>query len=448
MSRFTAAMVQLSGLAMVAAACTTSDGTGPSPIVRTPVTITPADQWSGGTIQLHSAAFQNVPDSGFTVFAGTTVLVHHRDSDSTASVILPAAPSGPLEIRISSGGDTVSVGSVNVVGYAGIRVASEQINDGFNTWDRGSPAVLGIAYLGPDTGSGLPPQAVATLDLKSGQVTKYAETASNGLSDYGAAPSFHTDEVTIANGATTTVWRLGSTAESLGVVLIPDTRYLVRFADSTWFWTDNHHGYGANTVTGHNSPMVGLESSWGWVFSPDRTMVIPLVDATDSGAVVLSAATGAVLRDVPSVSSVTAAAFSPDGAHVFVGGQPRTGGPLLTAVDRATGTVIGVDSSFAAADAGPIGMAVDSAGGRLFVAVNAGSAGHVELRVYDASTLALIATLDPPTEAPTCGACWIAPTVFSSSEHRVYVVPQLIHPLADMTPTPIYMFDVLPSVTP
>lgn len=428
----------VAALCTAAIGCNSPDSTGPSPLISTTFAIAPASQWSGGSVTVVSPAFSLFADSSFSVFVEDAAVGHRRLSDSAIVLTLPSLPSGRATIRVASGPDTVVAGSVAVAGFAGVTATDAVVGNLYSMLDPVAGSALGTVVL-PSGAS-----ALASVDLLSGRVSVFLGPA-GAFSYYGPAPDFRKGEVTFQklgapSGAVT--WRIGpSGADSIGAAPYWYGRFAAQIGDSAWLLTDNHWGY-AMGPGGQQSPTISLESTWGFVYSPQRDLVTPLMNAS-GGAPIFDGATGTIPLTVPSMKRVTAAAFSPDERTVFLGGAPTSGGRwLLESVDLASGDPVAFDTTFAADTAGPIGMAMDPAGGQLVVAVNAGAAGRVQLRVYDASTLALLATLDPPADAPACGGCWIAPTVVDMPTRRAYV---LIggDSFSDRHPR-IYSFDMLP----
>jgi hypothetical protein len=125
------------GLLLLAAAC--SEATTPSapPVVG----ISPTVQWSGGEVELTSAAFASVLP---VLVSGAETLAVRRIATSTVGASLPLGPSGTVTIELLQGGRRFQLDPVQRVGFKEVQL-------------------LRVVWVGPTS----PPSVVWTFDLLS-----------------------------------------------------------------------------------------------------------------------------------------------------------------------------------------------------------------------------------------------------------------------------------------
>jgi hypothetical protein len=93
-----------------------SDNAAPAPPPT--YSLSPAQQWSGGTVQVRSASFHQ-PAALPVITSGTDTLVAFRVDDSTLAVTLPQGPSGAIALVASAGGSQYNLGGVQRYGLRG-----------------------------------------------------------------------------------------------------------------------------------------------------------------------------------------------------------------------------------------------------------------------------------------------------------------------------------------
>jgi hypothetical protein len=414
-------------LLLLGSAC--ADGT--SPPSYPPGGVSPAAQWSGGTITAHSAGFtgQALP----ALYAAGTALSVTRVDDTTLSVRLPVAPSGDLLIsRSASGHDSVSV--VQIVGLDRSRSVTGML--GFEPL---VPECVGGVYFVAQ-GPGAPQAAnLAILDPATDQVT-YIDGLEPVEQGFGIQPGFQPNRYVLRDSTGLLgVWRLFPTPlflDSAGVQTI-SARHLSQLNDSTWLSTFSNL-LQLTTPSGVRNSTAGLiNDPLRLAYSPDGTRVaMVLASAIGSRAPVLAAVTGdtayTYLAQAPA-----GAAFSHHADALFVSVAVQLGVDSLLAVHASDGVRIGA----VPLPAGYKGfaLAADAKVDRVYQVAE--SSGTKALLVYDGATLALLGKLTCPA---SCGNIysWSAGIGVDTTTGKIHVA----FPSAGAFDTqfPVITYDRLP----
>ena len=417
-------------LTMAAAACSDS-WIDPGPPAN-PITyaVSPARQWSGGTMTLRSSR-ANAGHSSRLVLAGEDSVLATAVDDTTYTFSLPTGPSGSMAIRVTrSGGAVDSAGTVDRVGFA----TTEDMPSpywSFSAWRPGGhPAILGTAFASQD---------LASFDLVTGIVTDYPGIKSGGEFTYPVSVTEYETSVTTAAGAdTVAVTQLYPTVVSrftFSPIGLP--RQAVALSDSLYIATSHHSAYIRSL---DNSRLVwsgGLEEPFKTILSPDsRLVIVTGSTGTDApyGVPVFDARSGESLFVAP-VRHVGGAVFSPDGSVLYVVGGQYPEFDTLRVVSTATGATIG--TAVLPDTAMGLGLSLDAQSGTLYV--SAQLAGTGEVLVFDATTLTHRGTL--PTGV-NCGQFCEATTLLDAPAHRLYMAGPTLSTGAPSAK--VFIFDLLP----
>ncbi|HET7024281.1 MAG TPA: hypothetical protein VFI39_03645 [Gemmatimonadales bacterium] len=379
----------------VGAGCSSPDATGPSVITTSDFTLTPSQQWAGGSVEVRSVAFTHLVDGQYRILAGADTLTVTRLDDSTVAVAPPDRGTRTVGFSIVGGNTAALLGSVQFVGFAGVNAPDAQFGGNYEAWPAGTIGATGVLGWVNDSGTGYS-GTVATLDLRTGHVTTYSGLGYHG--SYGPAPSYLPDVVTTSiSTSPAAAVHLSDTHDTLVKIAIPGsarTDYLI--SPYVEFHTLPHSAY-ARTSTDSGTTWqtvkdtVYLNSTWQLVLSPTKGSATFINGWSDSGGVVLDASTGLTRYRLTRMREVDAAAFSPDGTVLYVAGSSTGSGiaQSLEAIDAATGVALHVDTLLGGT---AVSAVMDPAGPQLFIAVDRPD-GTLALNVYDASTLQRTATL-------------------------------------------------------
>lgn len=404
--------------AFVVAACACADNS--SPVEPTPpaFTITPLTQWSGGEIQVTSAAF-----SGTTLpilLAGAETLAVARISDSVVSATVPLGSSGTVAIEMALGKKRYPAGEVTRVGFRNTNSANPLFGTELMlSYDGLTPIVVG----GTMVGTAYPP--VQTLNLGTMEVTGYPGISV--VSPYGISPTFNPNEFVVLDSSfKPSVWRLWPTPEFIDTLKYGYrtnlNRQLARLSDSVWINTSHHQtgtalegSSGLTTVTS-----LAMESPWVIVISPRGDRATLSLSSSAFGIPVYNALTGDTAFSLgPQFrTSYGGAGFSPDGERIyFLGGSVGSSfGDSLLSVRAATGEVL------AAGKVPPIGLpfkfATDPVKDLEYVEVLEG--GRPTILIYD-QNLKLLGRLPVPVNpaTPTCGETCIQGVIAADRDHNM-----------------------------
>lgn len=376
---------------LVIAGCNTPDATGPSPIATNDFGLTPLQQWAGGSVYVHSTAFKYLTDGTYHILAGGDTLAVTRIDDSTVAVAPPDLGTRTVGLSIIGQNTAALLGSVQFVGFAGISTPDADFHGDYEAWPAGTVGATGALGWVNDSGTGYS-GTVATLDLRTGHVTTYPGLGYHG--SYGPAPSYLTDVVTSSIGASlVAAVHLSDTHDTLTSAIPGAARTDYLIGPFTVFHTASHSAYARISAdTGKTWHAVKdtlyVSSIWQLVLSPTKQLATVTNGWSDSGGVVLDATSGLTKFRLARMREVDAAAFSADGAVLYVaGGDGST--QRLEAIDANTGALLERDTLLGGI---AVSATIDPAGPQLLVAVDRLD-GTLALNVYDATTLQRTATL-------------------------------------------------------
>ena len=391
--------------------------------------VSPAAQWSGGSITLRSSYFANRSQAPIVVVDGDTLTLIAVD-DSTATTVLPQGPSGPVVFALMRGTREDSLGTVPRVGYREMRT---QTGPGFQgvleaSDSAGVPVVFGAVDTSVN-GRRAPIVRLKVASAQSSQLVPTLRQPDHAL--YGMAPSF--------TPGTFVVWDSTDTlrmAQLIGdVPVITDIpvvksitpRQVAQLSDNIWMLTGSHltqtRQDSTTTIT-----IVPSESPYRVFMSPrgDRTTLATVVSGVDGGVPVFDNLTGTLAYRLP-FWDIRAAAFSPDGALMYVAGGSQYHPDSVAAVDAATGAVqigpLKLPNDFFAT-----GMAYRPTDNQVLVGATSSANGirtTLYLLVYRASTLELLGVLPSAYECGEAGAkeeCVDGAITVHDAADRAYIV--------------------------
>lgn len=410
-------------------------GDATTPRIPPTFSVTPATQWSGGVVTIRSE-FLAVRGALPFIVSGSDTVIASRVDDSTATVVLPLGPTGPLVLRARRGGLSDSIGVVLRVGYRSRRDHAPGFYGEVVTSVRaGDPFAIGAAT---DFNNSL-----QIIDLETGQVT--------GLPDlfaaeyYGISPTFRPDEFVAKDSAggagTAGVWSLWPTPTLVAAApaIAPSLRHLARLSDSIWLSTSHHYtsSYNSSTATFvFPGAVLSTESPWSIILSPAGDLATMAVSVGRPGVAVFNSLTGDTAYTLgPRFVSSQWAAFSGDGARIyFVGGRLYFGVDSLLSVRASDGAVL-------AAVALPTGhpamsMAADPTRPLLYIQVFRDSLPSV--LVYETGTLSLVGELTVPAAGPPCSVlCFEGAVAVDRARNTLHIV-------RPGPPAAVLTFDLLP----
>jgi hypothetical protein len=393
---------------------------------------TPSAQWSGGAITLRSSFFvDRVPLPLITTGTGDTLGLTRQD-DSTVTTTLPPGPSGPVTLAMQTGSKSWALAGVQRVGFREMRT---QTGPGFDgvlqaSDSAGVPLVFGAVSTNL-TGYRAPIVRLQPGSAQSSLLVPTLRQPDNVA--YGMAPSVTPGVFAVRD--TTDTLRMARLTDGPPVVLrtaairFTSTRQVAQLNDSIWLLTGSHYTltYVARDTSVSMITNVASESPYRVFMSPrgDRTTLGTLVSGVEGGIPVFDNATGTLAYRLP-FAAVYAAAFSPDGATLYVGGG-RYVTDSLVAVDATTGAVL----------AGPVKLPDDflataiayrTTDNQLLVGATSGANSirtTLYLLVYRASTLELLGVLPSAYECGEFGAkaeCFDGAITVHDAADRAYLV--------------------------
>jgi hypothetical protein len=191
---------------------------------------------------------------------------------------------------------------------------------------------------------------------------------------------------------------------------------------------------------------VATESPYRVFMSPrgDRTTLATVVTVLDGGIPVFDNATGTVAYRLPFLD-IRAAAFSPDGATLYVAGGGQYSPDSLVAVNATSGagqiSKLKLPGGLYA-----MGLVYRPSGDQLLVGAtdtyHPGNPTTLYLLVYRASTLELLGTLPSPFQCGELGQgerCHNGAITIDDAQDKAYIV-------VSGSPTPIVAFDLLSAL--
>ncbi len=413
-------MKRLRIAAVVCCATACGDATSSS---RPEAGVTPAAQWSGGTVQVHSAALggQALP----SLYAMGTPLAVTRLDDTTLSVRLPVVPTGDMVLsRHQSGRDTLVV--VHVAGFASAREVPGDL--GYEPLvPEGHP---GVRFVGQDGQAGL-----TILDPATDQVTTIPGLLPVQLS-FGIVPTYVENRYILRDSSgLLSIWQLFPVPQLIDTALIRSLgpRHVTQLNDSTWLSLYSNAML-ATLPSGAHFAGPGLVSDpLRVLFSPDGSRVaLVMASAPGSRAPVLDGATGDTAFTFHA-HQPTGAAFSRATGRLYVTAGFSFADDTLLALRSSDGAVL----AQAAVPTGysGFGLAVDPKLDRVYQVAE--SSGTRALFIYDGATLARLGQATSTQVATGLDYSWSAGIGVDTLTGRIHVA-------FPGSPIPVLSYDRLP----
>lgn len=408
----------VSGLALTLA-CGDSTDPGSPPAF----TILPAEQWSGGWVEIRSSSFRGVLP--VVTAAGDTLTVARAD-DFTVTVNLPEASSGPIALY-REGSSRDSLGVVQIFGMRNARLVPGTL--GYEPLvPSGITPLVFVAESLPTAGAEL-----ALLNPATDQLT-YLSGIGPVQTAFGVMPSFQANRFVVRDSAGELgVWHLfpSPAFEYTSVVQNLASRGVTQLNDSTWLAVTSNN-LQVTRPSGSFFPGGGVSDPLRVVFSPSGHRVALVVSYSPTLQIpVLDGATGDLAFTV-SLPSSQGAAFGILANRLYLSSRQASGPDTLVSLSASTG-------QFASGTSLPSGysgwmLAPDPMANRVYQVAD--SSGKLAVLVYDATTLALQGRL---TCSPGCGNA-----NYWSAGLGVDPATGSIHVAYPGTPIPVVTFDRLP----
>jgi DNA-binding beta-propeller fold protein YncE len=412
---------------LILAACN-DPSSGPLDIPE--FTVSPAVNWSGGTITITSQYFI---DRAIPVLRVDTIAVTvARADDSTVTATLPQLPTGAYPVTITDRDLPGPIAEVQLVGFSNRR----DVSPGLNGVLISARALQAPVVLGNTAGDN-----IAMISPVSGSVTSFPTLFPPGA-PYNIAPSYQGSDVFVLRDTSGVVgeWRLWPVPTMLDTVAsgfkFQFTRHVVTFAPDIYLITGSHT---STSFSPTGNRFFTTESVWANFLSPAGDRAVIGSNVGQPGTLVMDMTTGDSAFTLP-VHATIGAAFSPDGSLLFATGGEYFNTNQLMRVNAATGTVIVHDSL--PADTYKNSLALSGSGNRIYVAGERN--GRPRLLVYDAATLAMVANLAvADDDSFDCAlTCWEGVISLDEPFGRVYfTIPSDLPGV----PTRVYGFDILPE---
>lgn len=368
---------------LLVAAC--SDSSEPDPPAEPPeFSVSPDIQWSGGSVAVQSAYFRGLATLPTATVAGVAVDLTRID-DSTVSAMLPTLPTQSAPIEIVDGTTHYSAGTVGVTGFRELKMVNPAIV---------FEPVISPSPSGPQAIGGISPQpaggAIGIVDLRTAQVRIESGVQPTGFDGgHGAGVTYDPTRLILLDSADTIgEWQFIPTMAFMDPAPYVGSppRNIARLSDQVWLFAFNHMT--AVYRTGLPDVQVQIEDPWRFHLSVAADRAILSAFYLADGAIVFQMSTGDTLYRLP-MPSLGGAAFTSDGATLYVASGQFPNNELILAVNAATGAVTDQGSLPAGVDANDI--ALDAAGSHLFVAVRHDDV--PEVLVYDTGSLSLVGRL-------------------------------------------------------
>jgi hypothetical protein len=333
--------------------------------------------------------------------AGADTLIAARLTDTSIEVRLPLGFSGDsIRIAVDDRGESVDVGSVELVGFRGTRTHQPVVGGDRRAWRQARPFLV-LGHVGTQLG---------TLDLASGAVTTYPDSVYQAGNLY--APNTSVDPFVVLDLRTDSLigWQLGNQLVAIYRMARPSVfmtlpRYVLDLGDDRFFVGGKHF---SQLVSSSDGGATWSDTTLWWeeptypVVSADGKWLTWSYVTNAPGLPIVETPTGQ-LRYIAEATRPQAVDFSPDGMHVFAAGATATLSSALVVADVAT-TV--VDTILPLSDRA-LAIQADPTTSRLLLVTQGGS-GVIHLRIFDRSTLALLGDLPVPVDASLCSGqpCW------------------------------------------
>lgn len=412
----------LVGLALILS-CGDSTDPGSPPTF----TITPATQWSGGTVQVRSRSLTGAGALPLFTVAGRTLAAVRLD-DSTASLTLPVLPSGSIAL-VRAGELPESVGVVQIIGLRNAREVPGTL--GFEPLV--PEGVSPLVFLAEGTGATTP--ALSILDPGTDQVTT---TTGIGpvLTSFGVMPSFRANRFVLRDSlGRLGTWELFPTPalHELSPYQAAGARHQTQLGDTVWLTTFKYMWVVTRPSGSTESELQAISNPFRMVFSPAHARLAVAIDFVPAGRrlPVFDAVTGdtAYTLALPSSHGV---AFSSGGDRLYLGARWSVAPDSLVSVTAATGQRLAA----VALPAGFTGwaLAADPLADRLYQVAD--SSGTAALFVYNGTTL------KPEGRLGCSAAC--GNLNYASAGIGVDATLGVIHVAYPGNPIPVLTYDRLP----
>ncbi len=383
--------------------------------------VSPAVQWSGGSVTAHSIAFHGaaVP----VVYGGGISLTVTRLDDTTVTIRLPVGPSGNLVLtRDAAGHDTVGV--VQLIGVSHSRNVPGML--GYEPLvPEGAPSVVFVAE---SAGS---PSGLSFLDPSTDQVT-YVRGLGPSLSSFGIQPSFQQNRFVLRDSVgSLAVYRLFPSVAQIDTSAVhnPVARHVVQLGDSAWLATFSNI-LQSSSPTGQFFFQGLTNDPIRLVFSADGTRLAMSLASSNLHAPVMNTQTGDTAYTMP-IGRPWGVAFDPHADRLYVSASTLQGDSLI-AVRGSDGLRLGA----VAIPAGYSGymLAADGKADRLYQVAE--SSGTMAVLVYEGTSLVQVGQM---TCSPGCGnsSSW-------SAGIGVDTVNNKLHVAFPGSPIPVITYDRLP----
>ncbi len=393
--------------------------------------IVPSRQWSGAEVTIQGALVESgLPR--FSIRTADSVLAWRRVDDSTIAVTLPGVSSGSIALSYQSSRGTRPLGTVEVTGFKDARDIAGIVYPPVRRWpDANGQQVLGHI----NTGGQFAP---VVLDPRTGSLKSFPGLSTAGVPIY-LGTSYQQGLLLVPKRDLTERWRL----EPLPTLIdsLPFSGgILFQVADSAFVFSQ------LNVDPTSSGTIIGRGGSWVRTFQDFRPLshmyYSPSANRAASGVnccsglnnpaiPVLDMTTGDVAYRITAIKSDAAAAFSPDGNHLYMTGGITSDSSLVMLADAEDGEILATRGL----QGWTAGLALGTAG--LYVPV-VGADCRVRLFVLDPATLALQASLGVPPDQDSCEDTRdIWAVTYSSTTRTLFVT----RPTA-ILPGRIYQFDL------
>ena len=403
------------------------------PPARFDFAITPARQWSGGTITVRSTYFRGRGSLPLVV-AGADTTSLHRIDDSTVAFTLPIGPSGAVDLALANGHGTDELGVVDRVGRAGRSDLTPAPQVGLvATVQGGNPVFLGAH-------SGQTGYDVVEVDPVTATSRLHAGLRTPG-GYYGVGITYRPDRFLLRDSTDTLkVWQLWPTPQPITVPPLFRTGHLrlgAQMTDSTWLFNQSHW---TNTSGPVSLTFLPTEDAWNLFVSPrgDR-VAMALVATTLAGAPIFDTRSGDTAFTAAGIKAVQWAEFSGDGGTLYLLGAAHYQTPLADSIyilDATTGQRLGASDLPDSLTA--LTLARDPGRDLLFVQGYRSCGPRV--LVYQASTLTLLGEMAGGGTITSCNNyTWSGVMAVDRVRQKLYLLW-----VGNTEPAPLWTFDLLP----
>jgi hypothetical protein len=226
-------------IAGVMVACSsTSSGTGSShPWIAASI-VDPA-QWAGSTLTIRISGLSSGAESAALRLGDTTASLT-RVADSIRTMTIPASLGGSYVPMLSVGGQQITLDSLHVYGYAGVKAVDAIFTDIY-VWPRGGDAFVMGAIAG-STGYTIP--GLALIDLDNGMTTHDSMVPAELR--HGAGMSYRNGVVVTGSrtsGDSVELWQVFPSPHMLGDVSEPGFSDwgVVELGPSSWMQVSKYY---------------------------------------------------------------------------------------------------------------------------------------------------------------------------------------------------------------